>query len=63
MACRPEGVGWTAANDPSGITATVTRLRTMMPTLIVAEATGGDERAWVAALATAGLPLVVVKPR
>ena len=63
VAYRPEGVGWTAMNDPEGIAATVARLRTMAPTLIVAEATGGYERALVAALATAGLPLVVVNPR
>ena len=41
VACRPEGVGWTAANDLTGVAATVARLRTMTPTLIVAEATGG----------------------
>jgi hypothetical protein len=40
-----------------------TRLRTLAPTLIVAEATGGYERALVAALAAAGLPLAVANPR
>jgi transposase len=63
VACRPAGVGWTAANDPSGIADTVAQLRTMTPTLIVVEATGGYERALVATLAAAGLPLVVVNPR
>ena len=63
VACRPDGVGWTATNDLKGIAATVARLRTMAPTLIVAEATGGYERALVAALAAAGLPLVVANPR
>ena len=63
VACRPAGVGWTAANDLAGITATVARLRMMTPALIVAEATGGHERAFVAELATAGLPAVVVNPR
>jgi len=63
VACRPEGVGWTAANDQAGMSATVARLRTLAPTLIVAEATGGYERALVAALAAAGLPLVVANPR
>ena len=63
VACRPEGVGWTATNDPEGVAATVARLRTLAPTLIVAEATGGYERALVAALATAGLPVVVANPR
>jgi transposase len=63
VACRPAGVAWTATNDPEGIAATVTRLRTLTPTLIVAEATGGYERALVAALAAAGFPVVVVNPR
>ena len=63
VACRPEGFGWTVPNDPAGIAATVTRLRTLAPALIVAEATGGDERALVAAVAAAGLPLVVANPR
>jgi transposase len=43
--------------------ATVARLRTLTPVLIVMEATGGYERALVAALATVGLPLVVANPR
>ena len=63
VACRREGVGWTATNDPEGVAATVARLRTLAPTLIVAEATGGYERALVAAPAAAGLPLVVANPR
>src|ERR687888_1162873 len=63
VACRPEGGEWTATNDPEGVAATVARLRSLAPTLIVAEATGGYERALVAALATAGLPVVVANPR
>ena len=51
VACRPEGVGWTAPNDPVGIGATVARLRTLSPALVVAKATGGYERALVAAVA------------
>jgi transposase len=41
----------------------VERLQAVQPTLIVLEATGGLERAATAALATAGLPVVVVNPR
>jgi len=63
VACRPGGSTWTATNDPAGIAATVARLRSVAPSLIVAEATGGYERALVAALAAAGLPLVVANPR
>jgi ABC-type Fe2+-enterobactin transport system substrate-binding protein len=35
VACRPDGVRWTAANDGQGIAATVARLRTIAPTLVV----------------------------
>ena len=63
VACRPEGPPWTATNEAAGIHATLTRLRTLRPPRIVVEATGGDETALVAALAAAGLPLVVANPR
>ena len=64
VACRPEGAGWTASNDAEGIAATVARLRSLAPRLIVLEATGGYERAVVTALAVGGLPaVVVVNPR
>jgi transposase len=43
--------------------ALVTQLQAVQPTLMVLEATGGDHRAVVAALAAAALPLVVVNPR
>lgn len=63
IAIRPTDERWTSANDDAGITALVRRFRTLSPTLIVLEATGGYERAVVAALATAGLPVVVANPR
>ena len=63
VACRPDGTPWTASNDAPGITATVDRVRALAPGLIVLEATGGYETALVAALATAGLPVVVANPR
>ena len=50
-------------NTPSGIAQLVTRLRQLKPRLIVLEATGGYEMGAVAALAEAGLPVVVVNPR
>jgi len=60
VACQPEGAeGWTASNDAEGIAATVARLTSLQPRLIVLEATGGYERMMVAALAAAGLPVVV----
>jgi transposase len=59
---RPSGERWAVLNDANGVTTLVDRLQALQPTLIVLEATGGLERAATAALATAGLP-VVVNPR
>jgi len=63
MAIRPSGERWTAANDEAGIQRLLTRLREDAPALVVLEATGGYQRAAVAALAAARLPLVVANPR
>jgi transposase len=63
IALRPLGERWAVTNDDTGITALVRRLQEIVPQLIVLEATGGYQRAVVAALATAGLPVVVVNPR
>ena len=62
VACRPMGPTWTASHDAEGIAGTVARLQSLGPRLIVLEATGGYERAVVAALAAAGLPIVVANP-
>lgn len=50
-------------NDAAGHLALVEYLRAAAPARIVLEATGGYERALVAALAGAGLPVIVVNPR
>lgn len=50
-------------NDDAGHHALVEHLREAAPVRVVVEATGGYERAVVAALAAAGLPVVVVNPR
>lgn len=63
VAVRPSGEQWSAANDEVGIAQLVARLRSLQPTLVVAEATGGFERAAIAALAASGLPVVVANPR
>ena len=63
VAVRPSGEPWHAANDDAGIAALVARLRPLAPALIVLEATGGCETAVVAALAAAGLTVVVANPR
>jgi transposase len=62
-ALRPPGERWTVANDAAHIAALVAPLQAVPPPRIVLEATGGSQRAVVAALATAGLPVVVAKPR
>src|SRR2546422_73313 len=63
IAIRPSGDRWTVANDEAGIQTLVKRLDRHAPALVVLEATGGYERAAIAALAAAQLPLVVANPR
>jgi transposase len=63
IALRPTGERWAVVNDAAGIAALVERLQARQPTLIVLEATGGSQRAVVAALAAAQLPVAVVNPR
>src|SRR5678815_3726463 len=63
IAVRPSGERWAVPNDASGVVTLVERLQALLPTLIVLEATGGLERIASAALATAGLPVVIVNPR
>lgn len=53
----------TVRNDERGVRTLVKDLRHRSPELIVLEATGGYEVPVVAALAQAGLPLVVANPR
>jgi len=63
VAVRPSGERWAVPNDADGVVTLVERLQPLHPTLIVLAATGGLERVATAALATAGLPVVVVNPR
>jgi transposase len=63
IAVRPTGERWAVANDDAGIATLVARLQAVPPTLIVFEATGGYQRAVVAALAATGLPVAVINPR
>ena len=63
IALRPSGERWAVPNDASGVATLVERVQALHPPLIVLEATGGLERAATAALAAAGLPVVVVNPR
>jgi len=63
VAVRPSGELWSTPNTEGGITALLARLRSLHPALVVCEATGGFERAAIAALAAAGVPVVVANPR
>ena len=63
IAVQPSGESWTSGTTPAAIETLVARLRALAPTIVVVEATGGYERALVAACAAAGLPMAVVNPR
>lgn len=63
VAMLPEGKTRTWPSTNEGIARLVESLKALGPTLIVLEATGGLEIPCVAALATGGLPVVVVNPR
>jgi transposase len=63
LASEPAGRSGTYATDEAGLGALVTQCQAQPLTLCVLEATGGYEAPVVAALAAAGLPLVVVNPR
>ena len=63
IAVHPTSERWTSETTPAAIEAAVGRLQAVAPTIIVVEATGGYERALVAACAAAGLPVAVVNPR
>jgi transposase len=63
MALRPTGERWAVARDDAGMAALVARLQALRPTGMVLDAPGGDQRAVVAALAAARLPVAGVNPR
>lgn len=63
VAVLPSERAWRLARDEESIAQLVAELRGLAPALVVLEATGGLEAPVVAALATAGLPIVVVNPR
>ena len=63
IAVNPTGTRWTSETTAAALTAVVERVRVLTPHIVVVEATGGYERALVAALAAADLPVAVVNPR
>jgi transposase len=60
---RPTGETFSVPPDEAGLTVLVDRVRTLAPTLIALEATGGYEATVAATLASTGLPVAVVNPR
>lgn len=63
IAVHSSGRRWKFSNDDSGISQALACLRELTPTLVVLEATGGNEVPLTVALAVAGIPVVVVNPR
>lgn len=62
VAVRPGGEAFVVARNAGGLAALTTRLAALAPGLVALEATGGFETIAAAALAAAGLPVVVVNP-
>ena len=63
MAVRPAGEMWQVCHDSLGIGEVMERLETLMPQLVVLEATGGVEMTLAGELAASGLHVAVVNPR
>jgi transposase len=59
----PQPAAGQAPNTPAGWAQLAPTLAALRPARIVLEATGGLERGLVAALAAAGLPVIVINPR
>ncbi len=63
VAVRPDGERWQTANSEEAFPELIARLKALEPELIIIEATGGLERAVVAAMAAADLPVAMINPR
>ncbi len=63
VAVLSSGETWQEPNDEAGIAHLVGRVRTLGPTLVVLEATGGLEMPAACALGLEGVPVAVVNPR
>ena len=63
VAVMPSGRTWEVAYTADGLEALVAALQPLAPARVVLEGTGGLQAPAVAALALAGLPVVVVNPR
>jgi transposase len=62
VAVRPSGEVFAIARNAAGLEQLSARMHELTPTLIALEATGGFETIAAAALAAAGLPVVIVNP-
>ena len=63
IAVLPAGRTWEVAYTSEGLATLVAELQPLAPSRVVLEGTGGLQAPAVAALALAGLPVVVVNPR
>ena len=63
IASRPDKAFWTISNCEKKFGPLIDKLAGISPDLIVLEATGGLEIPVASALATAGLPVVIINPR
>lgn len=59
----PAGEAFTVARDGESVASLADRLKTLSPSLVVLEATGGFETLVAATLGGAGLPVAVINPR
>lgn len=62
VAVRPSGEVFAVERNATGLDELVVRLREFGPQIVALEATGGYETIAAAALASAGLPVVIVNP-
>lgn len=62
VAIRPSGEAFSVDRNAAGLEVLVGRLAALSPLVVALEATGGFETVAAAALAAAGLPVVVVNP-
>lgn len=62
VAVRPSGEVFAADRKAAGLDRLIIRLRELGPHIVALEATGGYETLAAAALASAGLPVVIVNP-
>jgi transposase len=62
VAFRPSGEVLVVERSAAGLDVLIDRLRSLAPHIVALEATGGFETVVTAALAAAGLPVVVVNP-